>query len=224
MERGFSWCLLGCGPYMGTGDLGLRRFLIAALFGAVALTVAGCGESQVGPEGLSETAAEALPVGSPPSEVAPASDPVETAASDEGAATLTVSAEGATAVIPVAVVEAVGVSGGPGSYSFNVTIRSPESGCDQYADWWEVISVDGELLYRRVLLHPHVSEQPFTRSGGPVRAEPATELIVRGHMSTGGYGPAMRGSVATGFAPADLPADFALSVELAPPLPDGCAR
>lgn len=87
--------------------------------------------------------------------------------------------------------------------------------------------MDGELLYRRVLLHPHVSEQPFTRSGGPVQAESGTELIVRGHMSTGGYGPAMRGSAATGFAPADLPADlpadFALSVESAPPLPEGCA-
>ena len=83
--------------------------------------------------------------------------------------------------------------------------------------------MDGELLYRRVLLHPHVSEQPFTRSGGPVQAESGTELIVRGHMSTGGYGPAMRSSAATGFAPADLPADFALSVESAPPLPEGCA-
>ncbi len=85
-----------------------------------------------------------------------------------------------------------------------------------------MISAEGELVYRRVLLHPHVDEPPFTRSGGPARAEAATALIVRGHMSTGGYGQAMRGSPATGFAPAELPEDFARSVESEPPLPDGC--
>ena len=127
------------------------------------------------------------------------------------------------AVVPVAVVEGVAVSGEPGAYTLNVTLRSPDTGCDQYADWWEVISAEGELVYRRVLLHSHVGEQPFTRSGGPVEAESATELIVREHMNTGGYGPGMRGTPASGFAPAEIPTDFARSVELAPPLPESCA-
>ncbi len=127
------------------------------------------------------------------------------------------------AVAPIAVVESVAVSGQPGAYILHVTIRSPDTGCGQYADWWEVISAEGDLVYRRVLLHSHVNEQPFTRSGGPISAESATELIVRGHMSTGGYGPAMGGTPTTGFAPADLPTDFARSVELVSPLPLSCA-
>ena len=216
MEGGFSSCLLGCGPYVGTGDLGLRRFLIAALLGAVAMAVAGCGGSEVELEAPSTTVAVASPTAGGGSAI----ESVSTVDPEESEARLTVPAK---APVPVAVVEGVAVSGEPGAYTFSVTICSPETGCEQYADWWEVISAEGELLYRRVLLHPHVGEQPFTRSGGPVQAEPATELIVRGHMSTGGYGPAMRGSAATGFEAADLPADFARSVESALPLPEGCA-
>ncbi len=115
------------------------------------------------------------------------------------------------------------MSGQPGAYILNVTIRSPDTGCDQYADWWEVISAQGDLVYRRVPLHSHLNEQPFTRSGGPIRVGPGTELTVRGHMSTGGYGPAMRGTPATEFTPVNLPIDFARSVESVPPLPESCA-
>ena len=72
----------------------------------------------------------------------------------------------------------------PNNYTFAVTIDSPDTGCDRYADWWEVITPQGELLYRRVLLHSHVDEQPFERSGGPVAIEPGQEVIVRVHMSS----------------------------------------
>ena len=58
----------------------------------------------------------------------------------------------------------VSISGKPGDCRFSVTVSSPDTGCAQYADWWEVLGEDGPLLYRRVLLHSHVSEQPFTRS------------------------------------------------------------
>ena len=69
----------------------------------------------------------------------------------------------------IAAVEDVSVSGDPGRYQFAVTIRSDETGCDQYADWWEVVSESGDLLYRRILAHSHVDEQPFARSGGTCR-------------------------------------------------------
>jgi hypothetical protein len=63
-------------------------------------------------------------------------------------------------------IDSVETSGEDDYYSFQATVSSPDTGCEQYADWWEVLTDKGELLYRRVLLHSHVSEQPFHRSGG----------------------------------------------------------
>ena len=51
-----------------------------------------------------------------------------------------------------------------GTYAFDVTIASDETGWDKYADRWEVLAPDGSLLGTRELAHPHVDEQPFTRS------------------------------------------------------------
>ena len=118
---------------------------------------------------------------------------------------------------------AVQASGQPGNYQFNVGIRSPDKGCAQYADWWEVVSEDGKLLYRRVLLHSHVDEQPFTRSGGPVPIQPDTVVWVRAHMNTSGYsGAAFKGSVKTGFTKVEPPANFAPALAKQQPLPEGC--
>ena len=44
------------------------------------------------------------------------------------------------------------------------TVQSADTGWDRYADAWEVRTMDGEVLATRVLAHPHVDEQPFTRS------------------------------------------------------------
>jgi hypothetical protein len=118
----------------------------------------------------------------------------------------------------------VSVSGGPGAYQFAIQIASPDTGCEQYADWWEVISEDGELLYRRILLHSHVGEQPFTRSGGAVDIAPNTVVYVRAHMNTVGYGGAvMRGSVQDGFETIDVEAGFGADLERVPPQPEDCA-
>lgn len=118
----------------------------------------------------------------------------------------------------------VKATGKPNVYQFEVEISSPDTGCDQYADWWEVLSEDGQLLYRRVLLHSHVDEQPFTRSGGPVPIDENTVVIVRAHMNKSGYGGhALKGSVISGFKSFKVQAGFAAEVETQPPLPDGCA-
>lgn len=119
----------------------------------------------------------------------------------------------------------VDITGGEMAYTFDVTVRSPDLGCQQYADWWEVLSLEGELLYRRVLDHSHVDEQPFTRSGGPVPIRSDESVIVRAHMNTSGYGGVSLSGTPDGgaFTPINLSSDFAQGVESLAPLPDGCA-
>ncbi len=118
----------------------------------------------------------------------------------------------------------VSVTGEENGYSFRVTINSPDTGCTQYADWWEVIDLQGNLVYRRILAHSHVDEQPFTRSGGPVEIEQDLEVYVRAHMNNSGYGGGVfRGSVQNGFTSESLSEDFAKTLENEAPQPDGCA-
>ncbi|MFW6050781.1 MAG: hypothetical protein ACODAU_06380 [Myxococcota bacterium] len=126
---------------------------------------------------------------------------------------------------PVADVLRVRVAGAAGAYTFRVTVRSPDRGCDRYADWWEVIRADGTLVHRRILHHSHVDEQPFTRGGGPVDLEPDERVFVRAHMHSAGYGgAAVAGTAEGGFERAELPADFAPDLERAPPQPEGCSH
>ena len=121
-------------------------------------------------------------------------------------------------------VTAVWVEGEPGAYTFEVTVRSPDTGCDQYADWWEVVSAGGDLVFRRVLLHSHAEEQPFTRSGGPADLQPDDPVIVRVHMTTTGYGGVtLRGSASGSFTEAFLPEEFAADLETRQPQPPECA-
>jgi hypothetical protein len=124
----------------------------------------------------------------------------------------------------VANVISVQVTGAPNAYQFSVGVSSPDEGCEQYADWWEVFTEDGELVYRRILAHSHVDEQPFVRSGGPVGIGPDTVVFIRAHMHPGGYGGSvMRGTVNGGFETVELEADFATELEREPPQPTGCA-
>ncbi|MGB7874511.1 MAG: hypothetical protein WBL25_09015 [Anaerolineales bacterium] len=118
----------------------------------------------------------------------------------------------------------VSVSGEPGAYQFAVEIASPDTGCEQYADWWEVVSEDGGLLYRRILLHSHANEQPFTRSGGPVDITADTVVFVRAHMNTTGYGGSvMKGTAQAGFEPVEVEDGFGADLEQVPPQPEDCA-
>ena len=51
-----------------------------------------------------------------------------------------------------------------GTWRFDVTVRHADEGWDHYADKWVVEGPEGALYGERVLLHPHETEQPFTRS------------------------------------------------------------
>lgn len=76
-----------------------------------------------------------------------------------------------------------------GSFGFEVTVRHADTGWDHYADAFEVVAPDGSVLGTRVLLHPHVDEQPFTRSlAGVDIPEDVTEVTIRAHDSVDGYG------------------------------------
>jgi hypothetical protein len=143
-----------------------------------------------------------------------------------------------TGVTPYANVMAVVTSGNDGDYTFNVTVESEDIDCSQYASWWEVVSADGTLVYRRILDHSHTDANgtsdvdapgnTFTRSGGPVTVGADDVVIVRAHMSVGGSnygynGRVMRGSASAGFADApEIGPDFATEVESQAPQPTSC--
>lgn len=50
------------------------------------------------------------------------------------------------------------------TWRFDVTLSHPDTGWKHYADSWRVLDMQGNELGLRVLAHPHVVEQPFTRS------------------------------------------------------------
>ena len=76
-----------------------------------------------------------------------------------------------------------------GTWTFDVTVRHDDTGWDHYADKWEVVGPDGQVLATRVLLHPHENEQPFTRSLDGVVIPPGVNVVtVRDHDKLHGYG------------------------------------
>ncbi len=75
-----------------------------------------------------------------------------------------------------------------GTWRFDVTIRHPDTGWEHYADGWRVLDMDGNELGMRVLYHPHVEEQPFTRSLGGVRVpDGAQQVKIQARDLPGGW-------------------------------------
>ena len=82
------------------------------------------------------------------------------------------------------------------TWTFHVTVRHPDTGWEDYADGWDVVLPDGTVLTRspedvftRLLLHPHETEQPFTRSqSGLTIPEDVTTVTVRAHDLVDGFG------------------------------------
>ncbi len=117
----------------------------------------------------------------------------------------------------------VSVTGSEGASTWAVSIASPDVGCDRYADWWEVLDAEGTLIYRRILDHSHVDEQPFTRDGGPVDVAFDAGVVVRAHLHPDGYGgDVASGSVSAGFTMGAPPGDLPDGLEDVMPLPESC--
>lgn len=78
---------------------------------------------------------------------------------------------------------------GDGTWRFDVTVRHADEGWDHYADLWVVLAPDGTVLGERVLAHPHVNEQPFTRSlSGVTIPDDVSVVTVRARDSVHGFG------------------------------------
>jgi len=102
----------------------------------------------------------------------------------------------AAALLPCAVlageadvVDARAERAADGTWRFSVTVRHADTGWDHYADAWDVVAPDGTVLGTRTLLHPHESEQPFTRSLSGVRIpDGIDEVTIRARDKVHGYG------------------------------------
>jgi hypothetical protein len=85
---------------------------------------------------------------------------------------------------------------GDATWTFMVTVEHPDRGWEDYADGWDVVLPDGMVVkpdpespFTRLLLHPHETEQPFTRNQSGVKIPPDIEqVIVRAHDLVDGFG------------------------------------
>ena len=165
----------------------LRVVLILWVLGAVA-----CGGDGLSDDPVRERAVEAVTT---PGDVAPeaavevvveaveASEPEAPQADDAG-------------VGDADVLAAVATRGDDGRWSFEVTVSHPDTGWEDYANGWDVVLPDGTVVKRRQrdaftrpLGHPHVDEQPFTRSQSRlVIPEGVQRVTVRAHELKHGFG------------------------------------
>lgn len=76
-----------------------------------------------------------------------------------------------------------------GSFRIAATVRHRDTGWDHYANRWEVLGPRGQVIATRTLRHPHIREQPFTRSLGSVRIPANWSWVkIRAHDLVHGYG------------------------------------
>ncbi len=139
----------------------------------------------------SSTATSALPSTEAPSAQPPTEISSAVAPSEAPSPLPPSKGEGNADVLHVRAVQAQ-----DGTWTFHVTVQHPDTGWEDYADGWDVLTPDGTVLkpdpgssFTRLLLHPHENEQPFTRSqSGLVIPTGVTRVRVRAHDLVDGYG------------------------------------
>jgi hypothetical protein len=78
---------------------------------------------------------------------------------------------------------------GERTWRVSATVRHADEGWDHYADQFQVLAPDGTVLGTRTLHHPHVDEQPFTRSlSGVTIPDGVDRVTVRARDSVHGHG------------------------------------
>lgn len=85
---------------------------------------------------------------------------------------------------------------GEGKWTFEVTANHPDVGWSDFMDGWDVVLPNGEKIlvapkdkFTRVLAHPHVNQQPVTRTQENIPIPTGTKTVtVRAHDLADGYG------------------------------------
>ena len=89
---------------------------------------------------------------------------------------------------PANVVRVEAVEESDGWWRWVVTVRHEDRDPDHWADWWRVRTPEGRELGRRVLLHSHVGEQPFTRDERIRLPAGVRVVVVEAHDKVHGLG------------------------------------
>ncbi|GAB4389518.1 hypothetical protein [Albidovulum sp.] len=101
---------------------------------------------------------------------------------------LAVSAAAISAAADPATVEEVTARREADGWTFSVTLSHPDTGWDHFASGWEILDPEGNRLGYRELTHPHVEEQPFTRSLAHVRVpEGLAYVLIRPRCTLDGW-------------------------------------
>ncbi|WP_072506260.1 hypothetical protein [Phaeobacter porticola] len=75
-----------------------------------------------------------------------------------------------------------------GSWRIDVTLSHPDTGWNHYADGWRLLDMEGNVLGLRELAHPHVNEQPFTRSlAGVTLPEGLDAVLIQARCNVDGW-------------------------------------
>ncbi len=82
----------------------------------------------------------------------------------------------------------VGRVGAASIFRFEVTVSHADEGWDHYANAWEVVGPNDVVFGARELMHPHVDEQPFTRTQRVTIPDGVAEVTVRAYDSRHGFG------------------------------------
>lgn len=77
-----------------------------------------------------------------------------------------------------------------GSWRADVTLKHADTGWKHYADGWRIVDEKGNEIGKRTLYHPHVNEQPFTRSLGSFHISSDKKIIfIEAHDLKHGWSP-----------------------------------
>lgn len=80
-----------------------------------------------------------------------------------------------------------------GLWTFDVTISHGDEGWGHFADAWRILDSSGKQIAIRQLIHPHVDEQPLTRSlSGISIPVGTTEVGVQARDTVDGWAKAIK--------------------------------